>query len=313
MRFVIDESSWYFDVDAPEKSIEELENLLNQIDKAQKDGHIVYYSEELFVKDVCNGNSFYDLYSKDSQIIVSREVREQVASVFSRLGTWQDVSDGFRYAESLTINGIEVSASSIAWAHSETVKDHRNCVACLVFPVYNRVGLCNVLLRDQEVPLWLICCDQEYLEYFRWLISETTTSVDDMEKLAKFAFPSVDFVENAFNGIKKMSKPYGELVRDIVLHLGVMSDHGVSCFSGLWQDAPGCFSGHGVTVSDENGKTKQNRNAESERTVKFNDSDIVCWWHSKLEPDRDRIYFSPDEVKNGGHLIVGIFCRHLTV
>ena len=133
-----------------------------------------------------------------------------------------------------------------------------------------------------------------------------------MEVLAPSAFPSVDFAPNAFNGISKMSKPYNELVGRLVRHLGVLSDHGNRIFSGPRDRVAQEFGSCGINVSDENGKTKANHVARNERTITIDGSDIIFWWHSKLERDRDRIHFYPDRIKDGGRLLVGIFCKHLT-
>jgi len=94
-------------------------------------------------------------------------------------------------------------------------------------------------------------------------------------------------------------------------HLGVLSDHGKQIFKDPWINAPAMFGSYGVELSDENGKTKGNSKAEKERTININGTDIIFWWHSKLEPDRDRIHFYPDRIKDGGRLLVGIFCSHL--
>jgi hypothetical protein len=105
-----------------------------------------------------------------------------------------------------------------------------------------------------------------------------------------------------------MSKPYRELIEPLTKHLSVLSDHGKRVFSESWKDAPSKFGSHGINISDENGNTKSNSEARRERTRIFNGKEVVFWWHSKLEPDRDRIHFSPDD---RDRLLVGIFCRHL--
>jgi hypothetical protein len=109
-----------------------------------------------------------------------------------------------------------------------------------------------------------------------------------------------------------MSKPYRELVGSIVHHLGALCDHGKRICSEPWIRVPSEFGALGVSISDENGRTKSNAVAKKERTVEVCGRRLVCWWHCKLEPDRDRIHIYPDDLREGGKLIVGIFCRHLT-
>jgi hypothetical protein len=148
--------------------------------------------------------------------------------------------------------------------------------------------------------------------YFRWLILETTRAPEQMADLASDAFPALQFVPGAFNGVKSMSKPYRDLADDLVKHLGALSDHGRRIFASSWQYASAEFGTLGVNLSDENGATKSNAAAKRERTRVYSGSDLVFWWHSKLQPDRDRIHFYPDAVPRGGAIVVGIFCRHLT-
>lgn len=159
--------------------------------------------------------------------------------------------------------------------------------------------------------LWFIADHQNYYNFFRWLITDTTKNPSEMEAFALSAFPEIDFVPGVFNGIKIMSKPYKELVKPLTKHLGALSDHGKRIFSGSWSNAPAEFGALGVDLSDENGNTKGNNEARKKRTININGTDIIFWWHSKFERDRDRIHFYPDRIPTGGRLLVGIFCCHL--
>jgi len=315
VRFVIDETSWRFDAHAPDVSIDALETLLDRLDDAREEGVLVCYSEDLFHTNVFQNKCFYDLYSSDSPIPIPMEVRERVGVLFSRLEKWQDLTQEWPASFHVTVEGSprdEEEAPSIAWAHKQTQDDAANAIGCLIFPGGRNAGICNVIVRKIEIPLWLVEGRQQYVEFFRWLISCTTQSPAQLEEFSSSAFPSLYFVPGVFNGMKKMSKPYGELIEKVVSHLGVLSDHGEDCFTGLWAEAPARFGAHGVDVSDENGKTKANSVARKERTIDIEGERVIFWWHSKLERDRDRIHFTPDKLSAGGQLLVGIFCRHLT-
>ena len=109
-----------------------------------------------------------------------------------------------------------------------------------------------------------------------WLITHSVTS---------------SFVNNCFDGIRKMSKICPDLAPDIVAHLSAFSDAGQRIFSGRWQDAQAEFGSIHINISDENGATKSDKKAAAERT--FDGKEMHFWWHSKIEPHRDRIHICP--------------------
>lgn len=312
MRFVIDETSFKFNQAEPDVCIESLESLLDRIDDAEEQGHATCYSEDLFNTEVYPGKSFYDLYSEDSPVIISREVQERVSSIFSKLPKWQELDLEWPDSFEIIINGHMQEAPSIAWAHKQTSIDSANSIGCLVLTHVRSGGLISVTVSGNDISLWSIGNYQNYLDFFRHLIENYTSSPNQMASLAHSAFPSLNFVGGSFGGIKDMSKPYKDIVSKIVQHLGVLSDHGERAFSGPWDHAAAELGALGVNASDENGKTKSNKNARKARTLELAGTEVTFWWHTKLGPDRDRIHFYPNKVNNGGVILIGIFCRHLT-
>lgn len=252
------------------------------------------------------------MYEQNSAIQISCEVRERIASIFGRLSQWQGLSLPWPEDFDVQIDQTpQECAPSIAWAHKQCLENKANAVACIVFPNIRSTGKFEVTVNKHSEDLWFVANQNDSSRFFRWLIVKTTNTPDEMEALASSAFPCLDFVTGAFDGIKNMSKSYRELVNSIVHHLGVISDYAQKIFSQSWQDAPAQFASLGVVLSDENGRTKSNSNARKARTINVNGTNIIFWWHSKLEPDRDRIHFYPDFIPSGGRLLIGIFCRHL--
>lgn len=312
MRLVIDETSWSFDNLSPDGSIEALETLLDQLEGAQEQGVPVCCSEDLFHTPVYQDMCFYDLYKPGSPVTIPYEVKERISCIFCSIPKWQELS--LPWPETLEVQvseDPEVYAPSLAWAHTQTVQNPARAVACIVLPVGQGAGLQPVTVDGVATDLWFVEDKQNYCNFFRWIIRETTNNPAGMEEHALSAFPSVEFVTGAFNGIKSMSKPYRELVGSIVHHLGVFSDHGQRIFSLSWQRAPTEFGALGVDISDENGNTKQDSEARRQRTLKINNKDIIFWWHSKIERNLNRIHIYPDDIPSGGKLLVGIFCSHL--
>lgn len=313
MRFVIDETSWRFDGLASGTCIESLETMLDQLDVALAHGQKACYSDELFNAKVYQNKSFYELYAPDSPLLISREVQERIASIFIGLSKWEDLQLEWPTSFDVQIDGaIMEEAPSIAWAHKQLLQNPAHYIACMVFPSGRQAGIFDVTVDAKTHPIWFVADNKNYCDFFRWLIVETTKNHDEMELFASSAFPSLDFVDHAFDGISHMSKPYRELARPLIHHLGAMSDHGKRIFLGPRDQIEAEFGALGVNISNENGNTRGNSDARKERTIEIDGADIVFWWHSKLERHQDRIHINPDRIAGGGRLLVGIFCKHLT-
>jgi len=144
MRFVIDETSWRFDGLEQDVCIETLETMLDLLDDAHEQGHSTCYSEELFETVVWQNKTFYELYEPDSPMVIPWDIRERIASIFGRLSKWQDLS--WPLAFDVQINQkIEECAPSIAWAHEQTRHDKARAVACLIFPTFGWLVICQCL------------------------------------------------------------------------------------------------------------------------------------------------------------------------
>jgi len=72
----------------------------------------------------------------------------------------------------------------------------------------------------------------------------------------------------------------------------------------------------GAETSDENGLTKRHRQSKRDRTRRHRGLDKVFWWHVKLRPNVDRIYFRHEPrsentpLPEHGRIVVGLFKNH---
>ena len=263
--------------------------------------------------EIVEGRSFYDLYDDLSPVHVSFDVRNRVAAIFSRASTWEDEADWPESFDVQVDGGRSEFLPALAWSHACRLKDVPEYVACVSCRSIRIEGARSVSVNNRTASVWCLGSAKGLERYFRWMIVEKAKTADEMAELAGYAFEGIDFVPGVFDGIKKMSAPYSALVSQLVHHLGVLSDEGAWIFRGAWRDAPAQFASFGVQISDENGNTKSNAKAMKERTVPFNGKNLKFSWHIKLKPDRDRIHIFPDTVHSGKKIVVGIFCRHLTV
>jgi hypothetical protein len=310
MRFVIDETSWNFDGLDPELCVEALEEVLDCIEFVRAHGHGCCRSDELFNMPIRDGRSFYELYHEDSPIPIPPEVRERIATIFSHLQEWDDWPTSL---DAVIAGGASEFAPSIAWAHQQTTRHAANAVACISHPIRRNSGIIEVTVAAVTTAIWFVSKERDTELFFRWLITETTRTPEEMKSLSGSAFHGLDFVPGAFNGIKDMSVGYRNLVSVIVRHLSALSDDGARIFSGPWDRVAAEFGRFGVDISDENGGTKNNGTARAERTRIMNGETRIFWWHTKLKRQEDRIHLCPEKVRDGGRILIGIFCRHLTV
>ena len=185
-------------------------------------------------------------------------------------------------------------------------------VACITSSLAKGDALLTLVSDRGAREVFFVASARGNESLFRWVICEFTSSPSEMEAYASFAFRQLEFVAGSFNGLKNMSKPYANLVAAVVRHLSALSDEGGRIFSGPREVVEAEFGPYGVNISDENGATKRNSRAKRDHTLIWQKRERSFWWHTKLEPDHDRIHFCPGDLQEGGKILVGIFCYHLT-
>lgn len=312
IRFVIDSSS--IDLENAENKENYIEYFLDLIDEARLLGHEVSYDESVFNNPLISERTFWELFDKESPVQLSPEIGQRLAALFGSMVRWDNIEAPWPETFDISINGsAPIECAPIAWTHQQAKSAGMAYPACLCANSGRARGKVEVTVDGVSLPIWLITNGMEMEKFFRWVIEVYSTKPDDFEELSGSAFQNLDFTEKCFDGITKMSKPFRHLAPIIVKHLSALSDDGSRIFTGNWQRAQAEFGGVGVEVTDENGRTKSNSTAAKERLVNVDGKEFYCWWHTKIEPDRDRIHFCPDLVPTRGPIIVGIFCEHLTV
>lgn len=314
VRFIVDEKSISLHGLSTSDGLEVIEDLLDLIEDSQREGHDTCFDDELFNINLLGQRSFWELCDPDSPIYLTPEVSERAATIFGRLPRWHELDEPWPPDFDVSVGGGFIETTpSVAWAHQQAVKGGLSSVACICGSGGRRSGAVAVELAGRSENVWFVASAADMEHYFRWLIVEYATTSDDIEELATCAFRKLTFVDRCFEGIRTMSKPCRMLAPMIVHHLAAFSDDGQRIFAGPWIRAPQEFGALGINISDENGATKRNHQARNERRIVVNNEELLFWWHSKIEPHRDRIHVYPNKVTQGGNIIVGIFCQHLTV
>ena len=141
------------------------------------------------------------------------------------------------------------------------------------------------------------------------------------ERLAPSAFPALDWADGLWNGLGDFSRPYVAVRDELTRYLGGLSDYGAACFHQYRADGrdelPQVLSARvGAATSDENGFTKRDRDSRLDRTRPHGGVNKVFWWHVKLRPHVDRIYFlyeapsTNPPIPEPGRIVVGRFKDH---
>ena len=311
MRFAIDERSINLNGMSTIEAKGLVENFLLFLDEIIGSRHGVCYDNDLFLTPIREDLSFWDLFGPDAELQLSHDDLDQAVAIFGTMPRWDDLQTPQpRSFEVHIADGVAETSGSVAWVHAQA-SNTLLAPACISVPGRRNCGRHPVVVAGESIPIWFVCCSRDIEAYFRDLLSNFAKEPDDFASFAVYAFPNLIFLNKCFDGIKRMGGQFRDLRFPIVQHLSAFSDFGQSIFFRSWQNAPSAFGSLGVDVSDENGFTKRDNEAASERMRIVDGTPTYFWWHSKIEPHRNRIHISPDGVAIGGKIIVGIFCLHL--
>jgi len=211
------------------------------------------------------------------------------------------------------IGGQDLLSPSIAFAHARMAA--RRAIACLPLSSAGRRGQVDVEVNGRVLPIHFVTDEGEHRNFFRDVIEIEEADEDSFSRLAPSAFPDLAWADTIWGGLSQFSMPFRDLRNAVTLHLAVLDDHGAALFRDLQRTRPQEISprlgSHGAPATDENGRTKANSRARRERTCLYDGHERTFWWHTKLQPDVNRIHFLFDS--NAERIVVGIFARHCYV
>ena len=304
MRFVVDESSWDFTGHANDAIQLALEAFLERLSTAREREEAVTKSRTIFEqKDACRA-----LNGNDDLTRERRDLRVRLKTGLDRLTDWDDTEDP--WPDNVVIAGTVLPlAPSIAWAHASTRCG--KATACLPLFLANRHGALAVVVAEATIPVWFVNNETEHVRFGRDAIVVEDADEDGFAQLAASAFPNLRFVDGLWGGLGNLSRPYRDVRADVILHLGVLSDHGKEIFKGPRGEIAGRFGGHGVEISPENGKVLSNNDCMKARTREYAGKQLEFVWHTKLLHHIDRIHIHQGNADSGNCIIVGIFRDHL--
>ena len=317
-RLVLDESSWAT-ATATDAGVlsNAIEHLLERLDVARERNegvvrHAGYHETDLG-DDV---RLFSVLFEPACRVQLDRDLAERLRLALDRAVEFDDSElDSYDAA----FEGSVRFAPGVAWAHARCTRGSQVAVLPLPLGGVPR-GRVSVTVADTTIDLFFVTEESEHVDFFRSVIVLENAGEGMFERLARSAFPALEWADGVWRGLGRFSRPYIEVRDELVRYLGGLSDHGAACFHEHHADprrlSRVLSARVGSQTSDENGRTKRDPPSRRDRTRRHRGIDKVFWWHVKLRPHVDRIHFlyEPPSVSapwpEHGRIVVGLFKDH---
>ena len=317
-RFVLDESSWAGATGAiPRVLSDAVQRLLERLDVARVRGEGVVRHTDYYLTDLGGDVQLFSLLFDDGcRVQLDHDLTQWLQLTLDRVEEFDKTELVECEAE---FEGKVRFAPGVAWAHAAFSKRHH--VAVLPLPLGDMpLGPVPVIVAGATREIAFVAEESQHVGFFRSVIALENANEAEFARLAPSAFPALEWADNIWRGLRDFSRPYIAVRGELVCYLGGLSDHGARCFHDHAADRSvlsDILSVHvGTATVDENGRTKQHRPSKLCRTRHHRGVDKVFWWHVKLRPNVDRIYFRHEpqsgssHLPEHGHIVVGLFKDH---
>ena len=318
-RFVLDESSWAAATGAiPGVLSNAIERLLERLDVARVRGEVVVKPAHYYETDLGDGVQLFSaLFEQDCPVQLDRDLAYRLSLVLDQVNAFDDSGLVEYDAE---FEGRVRFALGVVWAHASCLQ--RRHIAVLPLPLDEvPLGQVPVTVAGVTLEIVFVAKESQHVGFFRSVISLENADEAMFERLARSAFPALEWADSIWRSLGKFSRPYIEVRDELVRSLGGLSDHGAGCFHEHRAGDPHHLQSVlsilvGAETSDENGRTKTHRPSKRDRTRRHRGIEKVFWWHVKLQPHVDRIYFRYEPLSASlpspeyGRVVVGLFKNH---
>ena len=317
-RFVLDESSWATATGTDARVLSNaIEHLLERLDVARERNEGVVRHADYHEAALGDGVQLFSaLFEPACRVQLDHDLAERLRLALDRAIEFDDSElDSYDAA----FEGSVRLAPGVAWAHACCTRGGQRAVLPLPLGGVPR-GRVSVTVADTTIDLFFVTDESEHVDFFRSVILQENADEATFERLAQSAFPALAWADGVWHGLGHFSRPYIEVREELVRCLGGLGDHGAACFHGHSADPrrlSGVLSARvGSETSDENGRTKGYSPSRRDRTRRHRGIDKVFWWHVKLRPNVDRIYFLYEPPSVGapwpeyGRIVVGLFKDH---
>ncbi|WP_156371393.1 hypothetical protein [Nocardia arizonensis] len=304
-RFLVDECGFAFRVLEPAVVDNILAQFLDLLEYIRESDGIVMRSEILFEIQSVDGRELHEVLTSAD---FDRDLRHELFRRLDKIGVYDANPPGL----DIIVDGRLMHMAPSAALGLSLTADGRS-MACLTTEVAEISGAREVRVYGSELAgiMHFLVNRSDGPAYWRDLFYSEPDSVVRLASHSHLPFPNTVFAASVWNQLDSFAGSLRDVWPRLLHNLAGLDDHAVR----IWdQDVESdkrqrlMSSIAGVDCSPESARTHRNRGAMRQRRVRFGDREIVCEWHAKLEPHRNRVHFA---VKDD-QVYVGRFDNHLT-
>ena len=236
-RFVLDESSWAGAIEASLVGAlaDAVERLLERLDAARDRDEPVVKHENYYETDLGDGVQLYaPLFDPHCPVRLDRDLTNRLITALDRANAFDDSQLTQYDAE---FHGKVRFAPGVIWAHT-SCREGRH-VAVFPLPLGEvPVGKVPVAVAGATLEIFFVAGESQHVDFFRSVIALENADEEKFERLARSAFPALDWADNVWRGLGHLSRPYIEVRDKLVRCLGGLSDDGAACFHEFRSSGP---------------------------------------------------------------------------
>lgn len=303
-RFLVDEATFRLDGLAREEIESALDRLADQLQLARQREEPTGIVSGFEVIECRPGMQLFELLTGDE---LSRDCRLRIFGLLDKCGRF-DTESSFYVEPSIDVEG----QSFESYAAATAIEAQRNGVAVGLFGLVAAYGPGIVSVTDAvgEGQALVVTNDESRVEFYRWIYPTENVSEERFFDLAPLAFPRLRFADGVT--FRRFEGSYLDLRESVVYHLGKINDSFRAAYADCNGRSDEVSAVMGLDISMESPNTRQSERLMRERDASYKGKTYRCEWHSKIEPQRNRIHLHPGDANSGECVLIGIFVEHLT-
>ena len=304
-RFLVDESALSLD-DVPQGEREDsLISLIDQLDALRVSAERVQLLENWGAVECLGGDDVAE--TMVNYQVLDRDQSLRLLTLLDQCVAWSRPAAVGADSE-IVVDGRHCQGDGIAWAREKAIL--KNWTAVVTTSHRFAAGVHSVDKPAQSLPVdvYFAVSTEDHPGFFRLLYEWEDVSESDFFERARLAFPRLVFA--ADTSFRKFQGAYRTLRPKVVDHLGRINDRFPEVYAAENGMPDEVSSRLGIQVSIE-GNTRSSERLMRLRDVEFRGQVYRCEWHSKLEPNRNRIHFHVIDCMSETKILIGIFHEHL--